>query len=274
MTILAVLAVLAAGSIAVVYWVSHLPKHLTPECLVSPPGGSTGSSASSNFTLDPEQMDYAATIAAVGEGLGMPDHAVTVALATALQESGLHNLTAGDRDSAGLFQQRPSEGWGTYAQVTDPVYASTAFYQKLDKLSDWQTMSVTEAAQEVQHSAAPDAYATWEPEARAMAGALTGETQGSLTCQDLTIGPPSEDIGTVARNEWGTATLSGSHSAARAWAIGTWLVSHSQKLGVDSVTVGGRTWTAASGSWSAGNGAATGEQTVSLHQVTAPPPSS
>lgn len=113
-----------------------------------------------------EQADNAATIAGVGSALGMPDHAVTVALATALQESGLRNLSGGDRDSAGLFQQRPSQGWGTYAQVIDLVHAAEAFYQRLRSVADWRTLSVTEAAQVVQHSAGPGAYAQWESQAR------------------------------------------------------------------------------------------------------------
>ncbi|MFL6053788.1 MAG: hypothetical protein ACJ72W_12870 [Actinoallomurus sp.] len=105
----------------------------------------------------------------------MPDHAVTVALATAMQESRLKDLPGGDRDSAGLFQQRPSQGWGTHAQIVDPVHAATAFYQRLKTLPGWKQLSVTEAAQDVQHSATPDAYAQWEPQARAIASALTGE---------------------------------------------------------------------------------------------------
>ncbi|HEX7659535.1 MAG TPA: hypothetical protein VF444_08655 [Pseudonocardiaceae bacterium] len=123
--------------------------------------GSTSSSplsATNSYVLSPTQADNAATIAGVGLRMGMPDHAVTVALATALQESKLVNLSGGDRDSAGLFQQRPSQGWGTFAQVTDPVHASRAFYDKLAQVPGWAQLSVTEAAQSVQRSAAPDGY--------------------------------------------------------------------------------------------------------------------
>jgi cell wall-associated NlpC family hydrolase len=95
-----------------------------------------------------------------------------VALATALQESGLRNLTYGDRDSLGLFQQRPSQGWGTAAQILDPVYASTRFYEALQAVSGWQSLTVAQAAQAVQRSAVPDAYATWEPLATALQGAI------------------------------------------------------------------------------------------------------
>jgi hypothetical protein len=191
---------------------------------------------------------------------------VTIAMATALQESGLTNLAAGDRDSAGLFQQRPSQGWGTYAQVTDPVYAAKAFYQRLSNVSGWTQLSVTEAAQAVQHSAAPDGYAQWESEARAMAVAFTGLTAQGLTCHDLTIKAPSASLVGIANAELGTATLSGPHDSAQGWTIATWLVAHAQRLGVDQVTFNGVTWTASSGAWSA-TGAPDG--TLSLHQVPA-----
>ena len=157
---IAVIVIVGAG---VVWFLVRTPPAPPPACTVA--GATAGSG---NFTLSPEQTANAATIAAVGQRLGMPDHAVTVALATAMQESNLANLSGGDRDSAGLFQQRPSQGWGTYAQVTDPVHASTEFYDHLRALPDWQQLTVTEAAQRVQHSAAPDAYAEWEPEARAL----------------------------------------------------------------------------------------------------------
>ena len=84
----------------------------------------------------------------------------------------------------GLFQQRPSQGWGTLAQVTDPVYAATAFYAKLRTEPDWPTLSVTEAAQLVQRSATPEAYARWEPMARSLARALTGEDPAAMTCHE------------------------------------------------------------------------------------------
>ncbi len=94
--------------------------------------------------------------------MGAPPRASLVALATAMQESTLHNLDYGDRDSLGLFQQRPSQGWGTPAQVTDPVHATTIFLQRLLAVPGWETMPVTVAAQTVQRSAFPQAYAKWE----------------------------------------------------------------------------------------------------------------
>src|SRR5690242_20816690 len=103
-------------------------------------------------------MANAATIAAVGVSRKMPERAITVALATALQESKLRNLDHGDRDSLGLFQQRPSQGWGTPEQVQDPVYAAGKFYDHLVQYPGWDTGRLTEVAQGIQRSAFPGAY--------------------------------------------------------------------------------------------------------------------
>ncbi|KQO99746.1 LysM peptidoglycan-binding domain-containing protein [Leifsonia sp. Leaf264] len=128
--------------------------------------------------LSDSMRTNAATIVAVGRQLGVSDQGIVVALAAAAQESGLENVDHGDRDSLGLFQQRPSTGWGTKAQVRDPLRATKAFYggagnpnhgrtRGLLDIAGWERMSVTQAAQAVQISAYPDAYAKWEPSARA-----------------------------------------------------------------------------------------------------------
>jgi cell wall-associated NlpC family hydrolase len=104
----------------------------------------------------------AGTIIGVARELQTPPRAWLVALATAMQESTLRNINYGDRDSLGLFQQRPSQGWGSPAQVTDPIYSTTIFIERLLDVPGWETMPVTVAAQTVQRSAFPDAYAKWE----------------------------------------------------------------------------------------------------------------
>ncbi|MGK4579594.1 C40 family peptidase [Kitasatospora sp. HPMI-4] len=119
-----------------------------------------------------EQIPSAKTIQATGVAMHISVRGQIVALATALQESGLRNLTYGDRDSLGLFQQRPSQGWGTAAQILDPVHASTEFYSALQQVSGWESMTVTQAAQAVQRSGYPDAYAKWEPLATALQKAI------------------------------------------------------------------------------------------------------
>jgi LysM repeat protein len=136
------------------------------------------SSSSSSTYLSPEMKANATTIVRVGQRLGVPDYGIVIALAAAMQESSLRNIDYGDRDSIGLFQQRPSTGWGTKAQLLDPDYASRLFYGGssnpnrgvtvgLLEISGWESLSVTDAAQKVQISAFPDAYAKWETSARA-----------------------------------------------------------------------------------------------------------
>lgn len=142
------------------------------------------------YRLAPEQAANAATIAVVGTSRGMPERAVTIALATALQESGLRNLDHGDRDSLGLFQQRPSQGWGTAEQIMDPAYAAGRFYHHLAEVPGYSRLPLTVAAQRVQHSAYPQAYAKHEPDATLLAGALTGRAAATLTCEgDIGSGP-------------------------------------------------------------------------------------
>lgn len=121
-----------------------------------------------------EQLANAAVIVAVGKQLNVPEHGQLVAIATAMQESRLRNLDHGDRDSLGLFQQRPSQGWGTPAQIMNPIYAATQFYQHLLVTPDWQQMSVNDAAQAVQRSGTPNAYAQHEPAARTVLAAVRG----------------------------------------------------------------------------------------------------
>ncbi|QWF85181.1 hypothetical protein [Amycolatopsis sp. CA-230715] len=235
--------VLVAGIVLV--WTLSDKRRPAPGCSVTAAPGD----GRPEYTFTTEGMGYAATIAAVGMKLGMPEHAATIALATALQESGLRNLPGGDRDSLGLFQQRPSQGWGTPDQIKDPVYAATAFYKRLAALPGWADLPVTVAAQEVQRSGAPDAYAQWEPTARAAAAALTGLRPAALTCHDITP-QPTADLVATAKNELGTAALSGAHPSARGWALSSWLVAHAAAVGVDQVSFEGKQWTAESGSWS------------------------
>ena len=129
-----------------------------------------------------EQAENAATIAAVAVRRELPPRAVSIALATAYQESDLRNIDYGDRDSLGLFQQRPSQGWGSEEQLTDPVYAANAFYDALVEVDDYQALEVTVAAQTVQRSGFPDAYADHEDDARVLASALTGESSATFAC--------------------------------------------------------------------------------------------
>ncbi|WP_309111966.1 C40 family peptidase [Saccharothrix sp.] len=119
-------------------------------------------------TYSAEQLANAQTIVTVAVQRRLPKRAAVLALATALVESNLRNVVYGDRDSLGLFQQRPSQGWGTPEQVVNPVYAATAFYNRLIALPGWQSMPPGVAEQAVQRSAFPERYGPREPSAAAL----------------------------------------------------------------------------------------------------------
>nr|WP_151771972.1 heavy metal transporter [Streptomyces abyssomicinicus] len=199
-----------------------------PGCEVVASGG-RGEPARYAFT--PEQAVNAATITAVGTARGLPERAVTIALATALQESSLRNIRYGDRDSLGLFQQRPSQGWGTPKEIMDPAYSAGQFYDHLVKVPDYTELPLTVAAQEVQRSGFPDAYAKHEPDAALMASALTGRSAATLTCSgrpapDAQAGPDAvraaltrdfgtEVLGTAAAEVAGDGAASRGESGSR-----------------------------------------------------------
>ena len=143
------------------------------------PAAGTCTVPDGSVTVTAEQAANAATIARVGRDRGLPDRAVVIALATAQQESRLRNLDHGDRDSLGLFQQRPSQGWGTPAQVRDPVYAAGTFYERLVTVPGWEAGRLTEIAQAVQRSAYPELYQQWEGMAQQLSTSLAADT---LTC--------------------------------------------------------------------------------------------
>ncbi|MDW4909272.1 heavy metal transporter [Streptomyces sp. ADMS] len=157
-----------------------------PACEVVSAGGD-----GATYEFTPEQAVNAATITAVGTARGLPERAVTIALATALQESGLRNITYGDRDSLGLFQQRPSQGWGTEKEIMDPTYAAGEFYDHLVKVSGYSRLPLTVAAQRVQRSGYPQAYAKHEPDATLLAAALTGRAAATLTCEGRPAATPT-----------------------------------------------------------------------------------
>lgn len=153
------------------------------------------------FTAD--QRRNAAVIIAVGQQKKVPPRGWVIAIATAMQESRLTNLgnlgADNDHDSLGLFQQRPSSGWGTPAQILDPVYASGKFYDKLVTITNWATIPLTEAAQAVQISAYPDAYAKHEPKATALVNALA---DGAGSAAGSVADPRCAGPGEIAASGW------------------------------------------------------------------------
>lgn len=170
-----VLALVGAGAaVALIRYVDGSGPFQRDQCVAT--------AGEHEVTLSPEQAEHAATIATVAHERDLPARAVSIALATAYQESDLYNVDYGDRDSLGLFQQRPSQGWGTPEQVQDPAYAAGAFYDELVTISGYRDMDITDAAQAVQRSAFPDAYADHEEDARALASALSGYSEAALYC--------------------------------------------------------------------------------------------
>ena len=241
--LVALVALVVAGGAAIglnALLFSVVPQ--SPSCSLG-----TGANA---VEFEPEQAGNAATIAAVAKQRGLPNHAVTIALATSLQESKLFNVNYGDRDSLGIFQQRPSQGWGTPAQLMDPTYAANAFYSHLEKLPSWRTLPVADAAQQVQHSADGSAYAQWEERARALARALTGEVPAGLTCQWSDHPEPRQAaLSAAAARQIGPAWATGGTDSGEDWTVAEWLVAHSHDYGVVAVAVRGQRWTATSGRW-------------------------
>lgn len=134
----------------------------------------TGSTPGRVAGFDAEQLRNAATIVRVGTQMKVGERGQVIALMAAITESGLRNLHYGDRDSLGLFQMRPSQNWGTPAQVTDPVYASRKFYAVMLDVPRWQTRQLGDVAQAVERSGHPHRYATHEQEARQVLGAVQG----------------------------------------------------------------------------------------------------
>ena len=132
--------------------------------------------------LDTDQAAIAATIAGVAHARRLPAGAVTIAYATAMQESHLHNLRYGDLDSIGVFQQRPSQGWGSRRHLADPVYATGKFFAALVKVPDYLRIPLYQAAQDVQHSADGSAYQNYQQQAASMSGAFTGGLPHAVWC--------------------------------------------------------------------------------------------
>jgi len=221
-------------------------------------------------TLDTEQASLAATIAGVAARHRLPRQAVTIALAAALQESKLHNLDYGDRDSVGIFQQRPSEGWGPATRLQDPVYATTKFFAALTRVRGYATMPVSQAAQDVQHSADGSAYGQWADMAGQLAGYFTGQSPHGVSCwytpagranltgavgrMAQTFGPQGRKavVATITtdrsgqKNKGSTAVLHVQPAAA--WTVAGWLVAHAQAYRLSEVRYAGYVWKAANGS--------------------------
>jgi hypothetical protein len=236
-----IIVVLIVGGLG--YGVYHLMKKAQPfalgeHCLVTTSDGT--------LDLDIEQAQIAATIAAVAARRKLPERALQIAYVTAIQESKLANLPFGDLDSVGVFQQRPSQGWGTVEQLNDPVYATKKFFAALEKVKHYKTMPLHEAAQAVQRSADGSAYAQHEPSAKILTGAFTGRVPKAVHCWYPPADKPVTPQPKEARRQLVRA-LGDDSSAKHGWLIAEWYVSNAQKYGLREVHYGGLTWIAESG---------------------------
>ncbi|MER5255379.1 heavy metal transporter [Streptomyces sp. NPDC002855] len=220
----------------------------------------SGNGDGASYEFGAEQAENAATVAAVGTSRGMPERAVTIALATALQESGLRNISHGDRDSLGLFQQRPSQGWGNEKQIMDPAYSAARFYAHLKDVPGYSRLPLTVAAQRVQRSGYPQAYAKHEPDAALLAAALTGRAPATLTCEGRTAvepGDPAKVRAALVRDFGRDVSPESGRGGAvtvpvdaqgggdqRGWELAHWAVAQASTLGIERVAYGGREWSA------------------------------
>lgn len=217
---------------------------LGPRCQATASGNSVD--------FDPEQLSNAATITAIALRRGLPARAATIALATAIQESKLRNIRYGDRDSVGLFQQRPSQGWGTVEEILDPEYTTNKFYDALVKVENWENDTITVVAQKVQRSAYPEAYADHEQEGRILASALAGHSPRGVACR-LDDPEGEADVALVNRlldNEYDLTSTAGegtltvkAPSDQIAWSIASWSAAKAVDTGITGVTIGDRQWT-------------------------------
>mgnify|MGYP000551053532 CR=1 FL=1 len=243
--LLLTLAMVAGAIYTAVAFLQRSETLITERCTAVGSGGDD---------LATDQAANASLITAVAVRRGLPARAASIALATSMQESKLRNIGHGDQagpDSRGLFQQRPSQGWGTTAQVMDPYHASNAFYDALVEISGYQSLEITDAAQQVQHSAYPAAYAQHEGMARAFASALSGQTAAGLDCSlrspDAAGDPAAvtEEL-TAALGDVRTSTdgrtLLVDAEGTQAWAVGQWAVANAKALSITSVEVDGRAW--------------------------------
>jgi hypothetical protein len=267
-------AVVLTGSalvLAVAGYLAFGARHgITPAAPPPAPGCQAGTGAAA-IPLGTGQAGIAATIAGVAARHQLPRRAVTIALAAALQESQLQNLDYGDRDSVGVFQQRPSQGWGTTAELEDPVYATTRFFAALVRVPGYASLPVDQAAQDVQHSADGYAYEQWAGVATLLTGYFTGTSPAAVSCwytpagqPDLagaleqltrTFGPEGRNgvLAGITTDRSGKKKADGSVAVVHAqrdgaWTVAGWLVAHAQQYGISQVRYAGYVWNAADGS--------------------------
>jgi hypothetical protein len=258
--VVVVLVVLALVCGALAYAGYRIYQRVSTALII--PGCQVGTGTSA-LPIDADQAPVAATIAGVATRMGLPLRALEIGYATALQESKLTNVTYGDRDSVGVFQQRPSEGWGTVTQLEDPEYASTAFFSALVQVPNYLSLPIDEAAQDVQHSADGSAYSQWDDTAEFLATSYVTSPH-AVTCwytpaANTAANPPSASTGLV--DVFGPAgaasdgavlqSVSDGGSALHVqvrpedgWTVANWLMANASTYGLTKVSYDGWEWSA------------------------------
>ncbi|MEU8202577.1 hypothetical protein [Streptosporangium sp. NPDC049046] len=246
--VIAIIAIVTVLAVAITVGLLSLLRKVTPlvdlgeGCKITTPEGS--------LELDLEQAKVAAIIAAVAARRKLPERAVVIAYATGIQESKLENLTGGDRDSVGVFQQRPSQGWGRPEQLVDPVYASGRFFSALVKVRNYRKLPLHEAAQAVQRSADGSAYAQHEEDGKVLAAAFTGRVPKAVHCwfPAPTGKTPLPDERRAARElarAFGAGSAFEPSSRKRGWLVAAWSIAHAKEFGLGGIRYDGQAWTAA-----------------------------
>ncbi|MEO6701952.1 MAG: hypothetical protein ABI140_04635 [Jatrophihabitantaceae bacterium] len=224
-----------------------------------------------SYTLDIGQAQIASTVVGVTLQRKLPERAAVLTLAAALQESKLRNIPAGqgDRDSVGILQQRPSQGWGTAAEIADVQYATGKFLDAVQKVPNWDGDTLSTVIQAVQFSADGTAYAQHEQEAQEIADALTGTSPAAVSCS---FGKPGKVASTAAVSAALIADLPVSKPTAAGrnitvpgagWATSAWLVCNADRLGIDSVRHSAKRWSRTKG-WQDDSSAPSGAVTATL----------
>lgn len=241
------IVVIVAFAVLIASIVTYIATHNgEQEEAVKPEQGCLVSVDDFTTNLTWEQSVNASVI--VGESIrrGLPARAATIALVTAYQESDLRNLDYGDADSLGLFQQRPSQGWGTADQIMDPWYSAGKFYEALVKVDDWESGVINDVAQAVQRSGHPEKYAQHEPKGRAWASALTGFSPAAVSCIDRADNAADPAVLTdFIATVWGDAVsvttsdagalLISTADDTTSWAVAQLAVMRGQDLGMTSI---------------------------------------
>jgi hypothetical protein len=255
------LAILAACGVGLwALWRAAQSHSVAEECRVG------------TYTLNPSQASIASTMVGVVVTKRLPERAAVLVLAAGLQESKLANIAAGegDRDSVGVLQQRPSQGWGTAAQLHDIHFATRAFLTALLKIDNWQTMDLADTIQAVQISADRSAYSRHEGEAQALSDALTGRAPAGITC---TFPKPSQVAAAATVASLVSEDLPVKRPVAveptvrvpgASWTTAAWFVANADRLGIDSVTYSQREWTRAHG-WRGNKKAVTTAVIATMH---------